>query len=118
MTSRIATTGLFAAEQPSWLERLRLVDAARSEFAGAADRQRVVTQHAVVRMMCKRQSGDFGARHSGRDDPVADCHYYAVLVQLARPDGVLARALVESAEGNLAYQLRDRFALSVRILIV
>jgi hypothetical protein len=61
-------------------------------------------------MMCKRQSGDFGARPSGRDDPVADCHYYAVLVQLARPDGVLTTALVESTGGNLADQPRDHFA--------
>jgi acetyl esterase/lipase len=49
----------------------------------------------------KRQSREFGAAWSARGFPgevieVADCHHYAVLEQLARPDGVLAKALAVS----------------------
>jgi len=50
----------------------------------------------------KRQSREFGAAWSARGLPeevieVADCHHYAVLEQLAQPDGVLAKALAVSA---------------------
>ena len=50
----------------------------------------------------KRQSREFAAARSGRGLPreaieVADCHHYAVPEQLARPDGVLAKALAVSA---------------------
>ena len=46
----------------------------------------------------KRQSREFGAAWRARGHPgemieVADCHHYAVLEQLAQPDGVLAKAL-------------------------
>ena len=50
----------------------------------------------------KRQSREFGAAWSARDLPgemieLADCHHYAVLEQLAQPDGLLAKALAVSA---------------------
>ena len=50
----------------------------------------------------KRQSREFGAARRARGLPgkmieVADCHHYAVLEQLAQPDGVLAKALALSA---------------------
>jgi arylformamidase len=50
----------------------------------------------------KRQSREFGAAWSARGLPgemieVAGCHHYAVLEQLARPDGLLAKALAVSA---------------------
>jgi acetyl esterase/lipase len=50
----------------------------------------------------KRQSREFGSAWSARGLPgemieVADCHHYAVLEQLARPDGLLAKALAVSA---------------------
>jgi arylformamidase len=50
----------------------------------------------------KRQSREFGAAWSARGLPgkvieVADCHHYAVLEQLAQPDGRLAKALAASA---------------------
>jgi hypothetical protein len=32
----------------------------------------------------------------------ADCHYYAILEQLAQPDGLLAQALAVSAKGDPA----------------
>jgi arylformamidase len=46
----------------------------------------------------KRQSREFGAAWSARGLPgemieVADCHHYAVLEQLAQPDGLLTKAL-------------------------
>jgi arylformamidase len=46
----------------------------------------------------KRQSREFGAAWSAHGLPgeiveVTDCHHYAVLEQLAQPDGVLAKAL-------------------------
>ena len=46
----------------------------------------------------KRQSREFAAAWSGRGLPgeiieVAGCHHYAVLEQLAQPDGLLAKAL-------------------------
>ena len=46
----------------------------------------------------KRQSREFAAEWSARRLPgevieVADCHHYAVLEQLAQPDGFLAKAL-------------------------
>jgi arylformamidase len=53
----------------------------------------------------KRQSREFGATWSAHGLPgemieVADCHHYAVLEQLARPDGLLAKALAVSAGSN------------------
>ena len=50
----------------------------------------------------KRQSREFGAAWSahglsGETIEVADCHHYAVLEQLAQPDGLLAKALAVSA---------------------
>jgi arylformamidase len=50
----------------------------------------------------KRQSREFGAAWTARGLPgqiieVPDCHHYAVLEQLAQPDGVLAKALAVSA---------------------
>ena len=50
----------------------------------------------------KRQSNEFAAAWSGRRLPgeiieVAGCHHYAVLEQLARPDGLLAKALAAVA---------------------
>ena len=50
----------------------------------------------------KRQSREFGAAWSVHSLPgeiieVANCHHYAVLEQLAQPDGVLAKALALSA---------------------
>jgi acetyl esterase/lipase len=50
----------------------------------------------------KRQSYEFAAAWSGRGLPgnmieVPDCHHYAVLEQLARPDGLLAKALAAVA---------------------
>jgi arylformamidase len=50
----------------------------------------------------KRQSREFGAAWSARGLPgevieVPNCHHYAVLEQLARPDGLLAKALPVSA---------------------
>jgi arylformamidase len=50
----------------------------------------------------KRQSRDFGAAWTAHGLPgetieVADCHHYAVLEQLAQPDGRLAKALAASA---------------------
>jgi arylformamidase len=50
----------------------------------------------------KRQSREFGAAWGARGLPgeiveVADCHHYAVVEQLAQPDGVLAKALAVSA---------------------
>jgi arylformamidase len=50
----------------------------------------------------KRQSREFAAEWSARGLPgeiveVAGCHHYAVLEQLARPDGLLAKALAVSA---------------------
>ena len=50
----------------------------------------------------KRQSREFGAAWSAHSLPgeiieVANCHHYAVLEQLAQPDGVLAKALALSA---------------------
>jgi arylformamidase len=50
----------------------------------------------------KRQSNEFGAAWSGRSLPgqiieVAGCHHYAVLEQLAQPDGLLAKALAAVA---------------------
>jgi acetyl esterase/lipase len=50
----------------------------------------------------KRQSSEFAAAWSGRGLPgeiieVAGCHHYAVLEQLARPDGLLAKALAAVA---------------------
>jgi arylformamidase len=49
----------------------------------------------------KRQSHEFGAAWSARGLPgemieVAGCHHYAVLEQLARPDGLLKKALAHS----------------------
>jgi arylformamidase len=49
----------------------------------------------------KRQSREFGAAWSARGLPgesieATDCHHYAVLEQLAQPDGVLAKALAAS----------------------
>jgi arylformamidase len=49
----------------------------------------------------KRQSREFGAAWSARSLPgevieVADCHHYAVLEQLAQPEGLLAKALGHS----------------------
>jgi arylformamidase len=49
----------------------------------------------------KRQSGEFGAAWSAHGLPwemieVAGRHHYAVLEQLARPDGLLAKALAHS----------------------
>ena len=53
----------------------------------------------------KRQSREFGAAWSARGLPgemieVAGCHHYAVLEQLAQPDGLLAKALAVSAGTN------------------
>jgi len=50
----------------------------------------------------KRQSREFGAAWTAHGLPgelieVADCHHYAVLEQLARPDGLLANTLAVSA---------------------
>ena len=50
----------------------------------------------------KRQSREFGAAWRARGHPgemieVADCHHYAVLEQLAQPDGLLAKALAAVA---------------------
>jgi len=50
----------------------------------------------------KRQSREFAAAWSGRGLPgeiieVAGCHHYAVLEQLAQPDGLLAKALAAMA---------------------
>jgi len=50
----------------------------------------------------KRQSREFAAAWSGRGLPgeiieVAGCHHYAVLEQLAQPDGLLAKALAAVA---------------------
>jgi arylformamidase len=50
----------------------------------------------------KRQSREFGTAWSahglsGETIEVADCHHYAVLEQLAQPDGLLAKALAASA---------------------
>jgi acetyl esterase/lipase len=50
----------------------------------------------------KRQSREFAAAWSANGLPgelieVADCHHYAALERLARPDGLLARALSTSA---------------------
>jgi acetyl esterase/lipase len=50
----------------------------------------------------KRQSREFGAAWTAHGLPgeiieVADCHHYAVLEQLAQPDGLLARALTVAA---------------------
>jgi acetyl esterase/lipase len=50
----------------------------------------------------KRQSREFGAAWTARGLPVemievADCHHYAILEQLAQPDGLLAKALAVSA---------------------
>jgi acetyl esterase/lipase len=50
----------------------------------------------------KRQSREFGAAWTARGLPgemieVADCNHYAVLEQLAQPDGLLAKALAVSA---------------------
>jgi acetyl esterase/lipase len=55
----------------------------------------------------KRQSREFGAACMAHGLPgemieVADCHHYAVLEQLARPDGVLAKALAVCAGINPA----------------
>ena len=52
----------------------------------------------------KRQSREFGAAWSTRGLPgdvieVADCHHYAVLEQLAKPDGLLAKALAATDRG-------------------
>jgi acetyl esterase/lipase len=49
----------------------------------------------------KRQSREFAAAWSARGLPgetieVADCHHYAVLEQLARPDGLLEKTLTAS----------------------
>ena len=53
----------------------------------------------------KRQSREFAAAWSSQGLPgevieVADCHHYAVLEQLAQPDGLLAKALVISAKSD------------------
>ena len=53
----------------------------------------------------KRQSREFEAAWSARGLPgemieVAGCHHYAVLEQLAQPDGLLAKALAVSAGTN------------------
>ncbi len=50
----------------------------------------------------KRQSREFGAAWTAHGLPgemieVPDCHHYAVLEQLAQPDGLLAKALAVSA---------------------
>jgi len=50
----------------------------------------------------KRQSNEFAAAWSARGLPrnmieVPDCHHYAVLEQLAQPDGLLAKALAAVA---------------------
>jgi acetyl esterase/lipase len=50
----------------------------------------------------KRQSNEFAAAWSGRGLPgeiteVAGCHHYAVLEQLAQPDGLLAKTLAAAA---------------------
>src|SRR5262249_47324373 len=50
----------------------------------------------------KRQSNEFAAAWSGRGLPgeiieVSGCHHYAVLEQLAQPDGLLAKALAAMA---------------------
>jgi arylformamidase len=50
----------------------------------------------------KRQSREFGAAWGARGLPgeiveIADCHHYAVVEQLAQPDGVLAKGLAVSA---------------------
>jgi len=50
----------------------------------------------------KRQSREFGAAWSAHGLPGeivegTDCHHYAVLEQLAQPDGVLAKALAVAA---------------------
>jgi arylformamidase len=50
----------------------------------------------------KRQSREFGAAWSAHRLPgeiieAADCHHYAILEQLAQPDGLLAKALAVSA---------------------
>jgi acetyl esterase/lipase len=50
----------------------------------------------------KRQSREFGAAWTAHGLPgemieVADCNHYAVLEQLAQPDGLLAKALAVSA---------------------
>ena len=50
----------------------------------------------------KRQSREFAAAWTAHGLPgemieLADCHHYAVLEQLARPDGLLAKALAVSA---------------------
>jgi len=52
----------------------------------------------------KRQSNEFAAAWSGRGLPgqiieVAGCHHYAVLEQLAQPDGLLAKALAATDRG-------------------
>jgi arylformamidase len=53
----------------------------------------------------KRQSCEFGTAWSAHGLPgqmieVADCHHYAVLEQLAQPDGLLSNALAVSAGTN------------------
>jgi hypothetical protein len=55
----------------------------------------------------KRQSREFGAAWSAHGLPgemieAADCHHYAILEQLAQPDGLLAKALAVSAKGDPA----------------
>jgi arylformamidase len=58
----------------------------------------------------KRQSREFGAAWTAHSLPgelieVADCHHYAVLEQLARPDGLLANTLAVSARADPGDQL-------------
>jgi arylformamidase len=64
--------------------------------------QKVVKFAVDSLLELKRQSREFAAAWSAHGLPgemieVADCHHYAVLEQLAQPDGLLAKALAVSA---------------------
>jgi arylformamidase len=61
----------------------------------------------------KRQSREFGAAWSAHGLPgeiieAADCHHYAILDQLAQPDGRLAKALVVSVGADPAIEKAGR----------
>jgi acetyl esterase/lipase len=62
----------------------------------------IITYGADELPELKRQSREFAAAWSARGLPgnmieVPDCHHYAVLEQLAQPDGLLAKALASVA---------------------
>jgi acetyl esterase/lipase len=109
----LAISGIFDLEpiRLSYLNEKLCPDAAQARRNGpllnlpARAAQFIIAYGSNELPELKRQSREFGAAWSARGLPgeiieAPDCHHYAILEQLARPDGLLANALAVSARAD------------------